>query len=92
LIQSQEPIIIWGAGQFTLRLLANSSLGKCNILGFIDSDSNKQGKTLMELPVHKPDYLVDHPCKVVICSALHYNEIKNTVNSLNSSIPVHILK
>ncbi|MEI7513634.1 MAG: methyltransferase domain-containing protein [bacterium] len=92
LVEKQEPIIIWGAGQFTLRLLANSTLGKCNIKGFIDSDSNKQGKKLYGLSIHTPDFLANTDCAVVICSALHHEEIRNTVNSLKISHPIYIMK
>lgn len=92
LVKNQEPVILWGAGQFTLRLLANSELGKCNIQGFIDSDSNKQGKVLAGFTIKSPDVIRFTKHNVVICSALHSNEIVETINSLNSSLSVYIMK
>jgi len=92
LVRTQHPIVIWGAGQFTLRLLANSSLSQCNIQAFIDSDSNKQGRTLAGVLVHSPEFIRNNDSIVVICSALHAKEIEKTVNSLNSKLTTYILK
>lgn len=91
LIETQEPVIIWGAGQYTLRLLANSGLAKCNLKGIIDSDSNKQGRMIAGMIINKPDSLKEASSNVVICSALHANEIRQTVSSLNSSLNTYIV-
>lgn len=92
LVDSQEPIIIWGSGQFSLRLLANSDLIKCNIQGFIDSDSNKQGKKIMNYPIFKPDYLKDKNVAVLISSALHSIDILKNVKKLNAAVSVYTMK
>ena len=90
LVKNQEPIIIWGAGQFTLRLLANSALGKCNILGFIDSDSNKQGKKIMNHSIFSPDFLLDKDTSVIICSALHNSDILKIIKKINARTKVYM--
>ena len=51
---SQNPILVWGVGTHTLRLLKTSALADCNILGFIDNDTNYQGKELEGNPVYSP--------------------------------------
>jgi len=55
---TKQPVIVWGAGNYTQRLLSNSCLYKCNILAFIDKDSNKTGKLLLDKPIYQPDYLL----------------------------------
>jgi SAM-dependent methyltransferase len=92
LINNQEPVIIWGAGQFALRLLANSELGRSNILGFIDSDSNKQGKKILDYTIFRPDYLFDKNVSVLICSALYSLDILNTIRKINMSIKVYTVR
>ena len=92
LVSSQEPVIIWGAGQFALRLLANSELGKSNILGFIDSDSNKQGKKILDYTIFRPDYLLGKNSSVLICSALNSFEILKTIKEINNNIKIYCVK
>lgn len=92
LVENQDPIIIWGVGQYTMRLLANSALSKCNIKGFIDSDSNKQGKKILNHHIFHPDFLENKNISVVICSALHYSEIIKRIEKMNAQIKVFIMK
>lgn len=92
LVESREPIIIWGAGQFTLRLLANSDLGKCNIQGFVDSDFTKQGKVLDGKSISNPDILKHNNSIILICSALHSNNIHQEIIKMGIANLVYIMK
>ena len=92
LARKQEPLLIWGAGQFTLRLLSNSSLSKCNIKGFIDSDSNKQGKKLSNHIIYPPDYINDKNISVLICSALNSSEIISSINGMKNNVSIYVMK
>jgi hypothetical protein len=91
-VESQEPVYIWGAGQFTMRLLKNSALGECNIQGFIDSDSNKQGKKIKFQTIFPPSHLIQNNISVIICSALHHIDIEKTIKTINDKIKVFIMK
>jgi hypothetical protein len=92
LVETQQPMLIWGAGQFTLRLLANSDLSKCNIMGFIDSDSNKQGKKILNHKIFLPDFLENKNMTVIICSVLHYSDILKSIKRINAQAMVYIMK
>ena len=92
LANNQEPIVIWGAGQFTLRLLSNSSLTKCNIHGFIDSDSNKQGKELLNYLIYSPDYIKDKNTSILICSALNSFDIISSIKEINNNSTIYVMK
>jgi FlaA1/EpsC-like NDP-sugar epimerase len=92
LVNNQEPVVIWGAGQFALRILANSELYRSNILGFIDSDSNKQGKKILDYTIFRPYYLFEKNVSVLICSALNSLEILNTIKKINKSLKVYTVK
>lgn len=54
LADSRRPIIIWGAGTHTLRLLATSRLAEANLVAFVDSNPRYQGKSINGLPIVGP--------------------------------------
>ena len=77
LCASGDPVVVWGAGNYTSRLLASSELGTCNILCFADNDRHKQGKTLFGLPVVAPSELqrVDPAATVLVAVAVFHEDI-----------------
>jgi len=83
LIISKERIMVWGAGMYTLRLLQNSPLEKCNIVSFLDKDSKKQGNKISNIYISEPfTMLVNEPnTTVIIASALHGNEILSEIRN-----------
>lgn len=84
LADQYDEIIVWGTGQYTLRLLENSRLGDCNIIAFIDNDKGKQGMILKGKKVHGPNFLENSGCTVLICSALYANEISKQIKGLGN--------
>lgn len=87
----QTPVVVWGAGNYTLRLLFETHLGKCNILHFIDSDSKKwnqiiNGKTILQPAAENLGH--NH---VIICSALFSIEITQQIQKLNPDCELTIL-
>jgi hypothetical protein len=82
---SGEPIVVWGAGMNTFRLLASSALGDCKIIAFIDNDAKKQGKTLHGRPIVSVDFLRDFPGTVVLSSPFHNNQIDAQIKSAGFS-------
>jgi FlaA1/EpsC-like NDP-sugar epimerase len=55
LIETKEEIIVWGTGNYTSRLLANSGLDKCNIAIIVDNDKHKQGTVISGKTVYPPN-------------------------------------
>jgi SAM-dependent methyltransferase len=81
--QSQEPVLVWGAGTLARRLLACSQLSKVNIVAFIDSDLQLQGKQLAGRTILAPQELVSRPEPIVICSVPFNMEIRAKINALD---------
>jgi SAM-dependent methyltransferase len=80
LIETHEPVIVWGAGMYTLRLLEDSPLSRCHIISFIDKDSNKQGNKINEISIAAPEILHQHKnTPVIIASAIHGKAIKEEI-------------
>ena len=92
LVSSQEEIIVWGAGSFAHRMLQSSPLSKCNITAFIDNDSNKQGKMLHGVPIRSSDILKETNAAILVCSALHSNEIANEIKTMGVDNNIFELK
>jgi len=68
--KSQEPVIVWGAGSFSQRLFSGSPLARCNVIGIVDKDSNKRGKTFAGHTVTSPEILLGrHPEATLLVSA-----------------------
>jgi len=82
LAEQQTEIIVWGAGSNTHRLLKNSPLGECKIIGFIDKDKRKQGQILKEVKIYSSKILKKLTCPIVISSALMGKEIYAEIKSM----------
>jgi len=76
LATTARPILVWGAGTNTLRLLATSDLGTANIVAFIDSNANFAGKKLLDKPILLPAQLAGHNEPILICSWVYQREIE----------------
>ncbi len=80
LVASQEPLLLWGAGALTSRLLCDTSLGQANIHGVIDRNKGLQGKTLLNTLITPPDSIGHHQgATVFIASTTYAAEIRETL-------------
>lgn len=77
--EKEIPLIVWGAGQWTMRLLATTSLGKCRIKFFIDSNHSKQGTSFRGVPVCAPEILGGHSEDILVVSELSSEQIRSQI-------------
>jgi SAM-dependent methyltransferase len=92
LARNQRPILVWGVGTHTQHLLASSSLGKVNIIAFVDSNPNYHGHTLHDVPVLSPAELAARPEPILISSQQFQNEIADQIrNGLGLSNEIVLL-
>ena len=77
ILKREKSLAIYGAGNFTQRILANTSLADAKITCFIDGDPNKQGKKLGGIRIYGPDQIAKLPLEtpIVISSAVYADEI-----------------
>jgi SAM-dependent methyltransferase len=75
LIDSQQSLIVWGVGTHTQRLLATSRLASANIIAFVDSNPNYQGKQLNNVPIIRPDLLIGTEEPILVSSRIFQSEI-----------------
>jgi len=85
-IDSGEPIVVWGVGELTMRLLATSRLREANIVGFVDSHPRFHGKRLLGIPVHAPEWLSGQgDVTVWVMSYVYAGEIRAQASHLLSA-------
>lgn len=75
----REPILVWGVGTHTQRLLATGGLDKVNVSAFIDSNPKYHGKRLHDIPIISPDTLVGRSEPILICSRVFQKEIERQI-------------
>ena len=75
LVDSAAPIIVWGVGTHTQRLMATSRLKDANIRAFVDSNVRYQGKSLNGIPIMPPEVLREMSEPVMISSPVFHQEI-----------------
>jgi len=80
LVESRKPIIIWGAGLHTRRLISTCNLGKVNIIAFIDSDPRYVNTTLIGIPIYNPSQIPTLPKNpILISSKRHQTNIATQI-------------
>jgi hypothetical protein len=85
------PIVVWGAGQFTMRLLGETSLGAAAIAVFVDSNPIHHGRTLAGRPILAPAELHGHvtaATPIVIGSLVNLESIEAAIRGLGLANPV----
>jgi SAM-dependent methyltransferase len=82
LAASRRPVLLWGAGSHAQRMLETSSLGRCNLIGVVDRDPGKQGRSLLGHRIANPESALedlDADVTIVIASVLHGHEIAASI-------------
>jgi 2-polyprenyl-3-methyl-5-hydroxy-6-metoxy-1,4-benzoquinol methylase len=86
---ASKEIIVWGTGQTTAILLAETPLGGARIRAFTDSNPMHHGRTIAGAPVVPPDALRAMPnIPIVIGSLLHGGEIADAIAARGLENPV----
>ena len=82
LVESQEPLVIWGAGSLTARLMCTTPLRQANITGIIDRNAQLQGKHLGGIPISSPSSITGHAgATVFIASTSYAKEISDELST-----------
>ena len=74
-VDAGKPIVVWGTGAHTLRLLATSRLAQAQIVAFVDSDPHCHGRTLNGVGIITPAELSRRPEPILVSSRVYQAEI-----------------
>ena len=78
-IDNGRPILVWGVGTHTSRLMATSRLADANIVAFIESNARYHGKSLHGRPILPPGSLKKLREPVLISSRVFEKEIADQI-------------
>lgn len=79
--RSQEPILVWGAGTLTRRLLATTELRRTNIVAFVDSNPHVRQRQLANKPILAPAQLKGRNETILICAGPFEKEIGEMIQN-----------
>lgn len=82
LVASNRPVIVWGVGTHTLRLLETGRLAQANIVAFVDSNPRYQGKELHGRPIVAPADLYEKSEPILISSRVFQTDIENSIRQV----------
>lgn len=82
IVDKGDPIVIWGTGAQTLRLLANSRLCDAKIAAFVDSNPKYQDKMMNGVPVISPNSLIGRKESILISTRAYQNEIEMQIRNV----------
>lgn len=92
LVSSNKECVVWGAGNYTKRLLTQTILCNCNIKYFVDKDINKQGTFLDNIEIKDSSELSLFRGTIIIASALFSNNIFEEIKMLDCQNEIVILR
>ncbi len=90
-LAKSNRLIVWGTGQLAMKLLAETSLAKADIVAFVDSNPINQGKMLKDTPIISPEKIGNLPCPILVTTLLHQKEIAEQIEFIGLSNPVIFL-
>jgi SAM-dependent methyltransferase len=84
-------LIVWGVGQLTLKLLAETQLGPAKIVAFVDSNPIHHGQRLAGIPILSPDEIRSYSQPILIATLLHQEEIASQIAGKGLANPILFL-
>lgn len=79
IVADKQPIIVWGVGTHTQRLLATSSLSQASISAFVDSNIRYQDKLLQGISIISPADIINYDEPILISSQVFQDSIQNQI-------------
>ncbi len=81
LVETRQPIFVWGVGTLTRRLLSTTRLGEANIVAFIDSNPKIQGQSFEGIPVLSPEGIRNRDEAILIASWVFAADIERQIRT-----------
>ncbi|HJT87179.1 MAG TPA: class I SAM-dependent methyltransferase [Bryobacteraceae bacterium] len=90
-VDGSPELLVWGAGQLTLKLLSDSSLARARVAAFIDSNPIHQGRRLAGAPILAPQELAAYSQPILVGTLLHHKQILAQIRALRLSNRIILL-
>jgi SAM-dependent methyltransferase len=85
-LPSDVPLLIWGAGSLTQRLIGQGGIPMTQAVAFLDGNPNKQGLSLVGKPICAPvEGLQRYPtAHVLVCIAIDPHQVEREIQLLDA--------
>jgi SAM-dependent methyltransferase len=83
-----EGVMLWGAGQFAMKLLALPCLAKTQVRALVDNNPVLRGKTMAGAPIVGPQQIAGTTEPIIIATLLHASEISTQIRRLGLRNPI----
>jgi SAM-dependent methyltransferase len=83
-----RKVILWGAGQLAMKLLALPAFAQTEVLALVDNNPILRGKTLRGAPIVRSQDIADTSEPIIISTLLHADEISAQIRGLGLRNPV----
>jgi len=90
-LRDSPELIVWGTGQLTLKLLAETQLSQGKVAAFVDSNPIHQGRQLCGAPILAPSDIRGYSQPILIGTLLHHTQILAQIKEMGLSNPVILL-
>jgi len=87
-LTNHRRVILWGAGQLAMKLLALPALAQIEVCSVVDNNPVLRGKTLKGAPIVGPHEIADTREPILIATLLHADEIIAQIRRLGLSNPI----
>jgi SAM-dependent methyltransferase len=84
LLDDLGPILVWGVGQLTFKLLAMTRLARAPIVGFIDSNPMYHRMRLRGRPIFAPESILEQREPVLVATLLHGDSIEAQIRQMGA--------
>lgn len=79
LATDRRPVLVWGTGTHTLRLLELSPLGRVDVRAYIDGNPRYHGRDIGGVPIIAPADVRGRPEAILVSSWVHQPAIVRTI-------------
>ena len=87
-VPGNQRMLLWGAGQFAMKLLALPAFAHTPVCAVIDNNPVLRGKTLAGAPIVGPLDMVSSAEPIIVATLLHAGEIGAHIRRLGLTNPV----
>jgi len=91
-LSTSRQILVWGTGQLAMKLLAETSLAKADIVAFVDSNPINQRKILRGIKVISPEEASQFSEPILVTSTLHQQSIIEQIHNMGLNNKIILLK
>jgi SAM-dependent methyltransferase len=82
MLTGAAKVVVWGTGELTAKLLADTVLAHTNVVAFVDGNPANQGRILRGLRILPPGEWRSHDETIVVASILHEKAIAGVIRGL----------